>query len=102
MSNLNVRPFSCVFVTVRPGLGESEPRRSDLHRVFGHPQEPGHSPVQSSLPGPGRMAAGAHQGDVGHRQRAGQRRVGGQRSGKPQTRTGRQQVGNTHCTSVCI
>lgn len=80
----------------RPGLGESEPRGPDLHRVFGHPQEPWHPPVQGSISGPGRVAAGAHQGHVGHRQRARQQRVGGQHPGAAQTWTRRQQVGNTH------
>lgn len=78
----------------RPRLGESEPRGPDLHRVLGHPQEPGHPPVQGSLSGPGRVATGAHQGHVGYRQRARQQRVGGQRPGTPQTWTRRQQVGN--------
>lgn len=85
----------------RPGLGESEPGRSDLHRVLGHPQEPGHAPVQGPLPGPGRVAAGAPQSHDGHRQRAGQQRVGGQHPGTTQTGTGRQQVGGLHLLYSC-
>lgn len=80
----------------RPGLGKSEPRGPDLHRVLGHPQEPGHPSVQGPISGPGRVASGAHQGHDGHRQRARQQRVGGQHPGTPQTWTRRQQVGHTH------
>lgn len=82
------------FCSCRPRLGESEPRSPDLHRVFGDPPEPGHPPVQGPVSGPGRVAAGAHQGDDGHRQRARQQRVGGEHAGTPETWTGRQQVGN--------
>lgn len=79
---------------VRPRLGQSESWGSDLHRVLRYPQEPWHPPVQSSLPGPGRMAAGAHQSHDSHRQRARQQRVGGQHTRTAQTHAGCQQVGS--------
>ena len=83
-----------MMLCVRPRLGQSESRGSDLHRVLGDPQEPGHPSVKSSLPGPGRVAAGAHQSDDSHWQRARQQCVGGQHARTTQTHAGCQQVGD--------
>lgn len=80
-------------LTLRSGLGQSEPRRSDLYRVLRDAQEPGHTSVPCTVSGPGRLACGAQHGDDGHREHHGQQRLGGQCGGIHQTRGGQHQVG---------
>ncbi|XP_061550559.1 arf-GAP with GTPase, ANK repeat and PH domain-containing protein 2 isoform X8 [Phycodurus eques] len=68
----------------RPHLGQSQPGCADLHRVFGNPSEPGHSPVSGALAGPGRLARRADASAVRHREPHGQQRLGGPHSGQGQ------------------
>lgn len=60
----------------RPHVGQPEPGRAHLHRMFWHSPEPGHTPVPRSFARSGRLAAGADPGADGHWQRHGQPRVG--------------------------
>lgn len=76
----------------RPRLGQLELGCPDVHRVFRHPQEPGHPPVSRALSGPGRLAGGAQHGDDGDRQRHGQQRVGGRLGGLRQAGERQHQV----------
>lgn len=72
----------------RPHVGQFEPGRTHLHRVFWHSPEPGHTPVPRSLAGLGRLASGADPGADGHWQRHGQPRVGERHTGPYQTHAG--------------
>lgn len=72
---------------LRSNLGQSEPGRSHMHRVFRDPQELGDPPVTRALPGPWRFATGAHAGPQRHRQPPGEQYMGGAHTGPPQTST---------------
>lgn len=74
----------CVYPP-RSVMGQSEPGRSHMHRVFWDSQKPGDPPVSSSLTGSWRPASRAHAGSQCHRQPHGQQYMGGLHSEPPKT-----------------